>query len=237
MTVNEGTVSTSRQFSVGVSSINNALVTVNKTEVNTIDHQSPAFYVHNGGEMTVTEAFGRNTGQASPEFYVGGGKISATKCRLNSAKWTIGSVDTGLLEVSASELKSGGICGFLVYGANDKVNELRALDRLVLVKNKITAKYIRMGTSKISFKGVWSTLTNGMATAALAAKGMALALELDADGRISAEVDDPEYDASLTSGSLGLGVGSYAAAFAGSYTAVLPEKSESGDTDSEGIQP
>lgn len=138
VTVNEGTVSTSRQFSVGVSSINNALVTVNKTEVNTIDHQSPAFYVHNGGEMTVTEAFGRNTGQASPEFYVGGGKISATKCRLNSAKWTIGSVDTGLLEVSASELKSGGICGFLVYGANDKVNELRALDRLVLVKNKIT---------------------------------------------------------------------------------------------------
>ena len=47
-------------------------------------------------------------------------------------------MDTGLLEVSASELKSGGICGFLVYGANDKVNELRALDRLVLVKNKIT---------------------------------------------------------------------------------------------------
>jgi len=134
----DGTVTTNRQFSVGVSSINNALITVNKTEVNTIDHQSPSYYVHNGGEITVTEAIGLNTGQASPAFYVGGGKISAVKCRLNSAKWTIGSVDSGLLEVSLSELKAGGVCGFLVYGANDKVQETRALDRLVLVKNKIT---------------------------------------------------------------------------------------------------
>lgn len=111
-----------------------------------------------------------------------------------------------------------------LYVAEDGSKVVKGVLELSLsAKNKITAKYIRMGTSKISFKGVWSTLTNGMATAALAAKGMALALELDADGRISAEVDDPEYDASLTSGSLGLGVGSYAAAFAGSYTAVLPE--------------
>lgn len=134
----DGAVSTSRQFSVGIAAINNAVVTVNKTEVNTIDHQSPSYYAHNGGEITAVEAIGLNTGQASPAFYVAGGKISAVKCRLSSAKWTIGSVDSGLLEVIGGELKAGGVCGFLVYGSNDKVQETRALDKLVLTKNKIT---------------------------------------------------------------------------------------------------
>jgi len=130
-------VSTSRQFSAGISSINNALISVNKTEVKTTDHQSPSYYVHNDGEITVTQAIGMNSGQASPVFHVDGGKISAVKCRLESAKWTIGSIDSGLLELNDGELKSGDICGFLVYSADDNTRQDGTVDRLVLTNNKI----------------------------------------------------------------------------------------------------
>jgi hypothetical protein len=138
VTLQEGKVVTNKSVSNAVSAINGAEIIVQKTEVNTTANQSPAFFAHNDGEIKVTEAFGQNGGQASPSFYVSSAVIRAEKCRLSSGKWTIGSVDTGLLEVTGSELKAGGVCGFLVYGANNKVSELRALDKLVLIKNTIT---------------------------------------------------------------------------------------------------
>ena len=132
----KGTLNTTRQASAGVVSINNALVTVTETDVNTVDHQSPSYLAHNGGEMTVTKAFGLTTGQASPIFLVSDGTIKADKCRVKSGKWTVGSVDSGLLEVTGGELTAGGVCGFLVYGTG-KADAPRAKDCLVLVKNKI----------------------------------------------------------------------------------------------------
>lgn len=137
LTLTEGTVTTNRAASRGVSAIHGADVSVTKTEVNTNGNQSPAFFVLDSGVVSITEASGLNAGQASPSFYVTTGKMTADKCRLTSAKWTIGSLDDGLLDVTGSELKAGGICGFLVYGA-DRDRKSRSYGVLKLTKNTIT---------------------------------------------------------------------------------------------------
>lgn len=133
----EGNVTTNRSASAGINVIHGADVIVQKTEVNTSNNQSPAFCALDSGSVVITEAFGANGGQASPSFYVATGKIQADKCRMSSAKWTIGSLDDGLLEVTGSELKAGGICGFLVYGA-ERERECRSYGVLNLKKNTIT---------------------------------------------------------------------------------------------------
>ena len=133
----EGSVTTNRLASKAICAIHGADVIVHKTEVNTSGNQSPAFFALDSGAVTVTEAFGLNAGQASPSFYVSTGKISADKCRMSSAKWTICSLDDGLLELTGNELKAGGICGFLVYGA-DRERECRSYGVLNLKKNTIT---------------------------------------------------------------------------------------------------
>ena len=92
-------------------------------------------------------------------------------------------------------------------------------------KNKITAKYLKMASSKVSFKGVWASMKDGEAVAELSAKDMTLALAVDAAGRMSAEVTDPAYESALSSGALKVGVGSFASAFAGSYLATMQEVS------------
>lgn len=135
--IQEGSVNTYRSASTAVGAINGAEVTVQKTEVNTSGNQSPAFFALDSGAVKVTEAFGLNAGQASPSFYVSTGKIDAEKCRMSSAKWTIGSLDDGLMEITGSELKAGGVCGFLVYGA-DRERECRSYGVLNLKKNTIT---------------------------------------------------------------------------------------------------
>ena len=88
--------------------------------------------------MEITEARGDNTGQAASTFYSSGGTIKAEKCEMSSAKWTIGSLDEGLLELTGNKLKAGGVCGFLVYGADGKQREQRSAGTLVLNKNEIT---------------------------------------------------------------------------------------------------
>lgn len=133
VTLQEGVVNTSRAASAAVCAIHEAEVTVNKTNVSTESNQSPSFYALDGGIMNVTEAMGENSGQASPLFH-SSGTMHGTKCRMSSAKWTIGNVEDGLLFLNKNELKAGGICGFLLYGT--KTNDVQS--NLTLVGNKIT---------------------------------------------------------------------------------------------------
>jgi len=134
VTLQEGTVSTSRNGSAALNATNNSKIIVQKTTVNTYSNQSPAFYTCKDGTIEVTEARGENAGQAAPSFYVSGGTIKAEKCELSSAKWTIGSLDDGLMELKENKLKAGSVCGFLVYGADGG----RSAGTLVLDKNEIT---------------------------------------------------------------------------------------------------
>ena len=92
-------------------------------------------------------------------------------------------------------------------------------------KNKITAKYCGLSKKKVSFKGLWGTMSSGKAdTGWLTAKtGQALRLLLDENGHLSAELDDPAYPEHLRSEELRIGVDSYATSFAGAYTASLIE--------------
>lgn len=138
VTLQEGSVSTSRNGAAAVNATNKSNVIVQKTTVNTYSNQSPAFYTCRDGRMEVTEAKGENVGQAAPSFYVSSGAIKAEKCEMSSAKWTIGSLDEGLLELTGNKLKSGSVCGFLVYGADGKQREWRSTGTLVLNKNEIT---------------------------------------------------------------------------------------------------
>jgi len=125
VTLQEGTVTTNKSASAGIDAMHGAKVTVHKTEVNTSGNQSPAFYTLDGGDIVATEAFGLTAGQASPSFH-SSGMILGTKCRMTSAKWTIGNVEDGQLVLNKSELNAGGICGFLLYstGSNDVQSQL-----------------------------------------------------------------------------------------------------------------
>ncbi len=138
VTLQEGMVSTSRNGSAALNATNNSKIIVQKTIVNTYSNQSPAFYTCKDGTIEVTEAKGENAGQAAPSFYVSGGTIKAEKCELSSAKWTIGSLDDGLMELNENKLKAGSVCGFLVYGADGKQREKRSAGTLILDKNEIT---------------------------------------------------------------------------------------------------
>lgn len=138
VTLQEGSISTSRVGAAAVNATNKSKVIVQKTTVNTYSNQSPAFYACKDGTMEIAEAKGDNTGQAASSFYVSTGSIKAEKCELSSAKWTIGSLDEGLLELTGNKLKAGGVCGFLVYGADGKQREWRSTGTLVLDKNEIT---------------------------------------------------------------------------------------------------
>lgn len=134
----EGTVNVSRAGSAGMNAAGKGNIIVDKTTINTFANQNPSFYVCKDGTMEVHEAKGENVGQASPLFYTSTGAIRADKCRMSSGKWTIGSLDEGLLELTENEVTAGGVCGFLVYGADEKERQFRSSGVLVLNKNKIT---------------------------------------------------------------------------------------------------
>lgn len=138
LTLQDGSINTSRVGAAAVNATNKSKIIVQKTVVNTYSNQSPAFYACKEGTMEITEARGDNTGQAASTFYSSGGTIKAEKCEMSSAKWTIGSLDEGLLELTGNKLKAGGVCGFLVYGAGGKQREQRSAGTLVLNKNEIT---------------------------------------------------------------------------------------------------
>ena len=131
--ITEGSVTTNRAGSVAVGAIHGADITSTKTHITTIDHQSAGFYTLDGGKITVTEAMGECGGQASPMFH-SSGLIEGSKCRVSSGKWTIGNVENGQLLLSNSELKAGGISGFLLYST--KSSDVQSM--LDLTKNSIT---------------------------------------------------------------------------------------------------
>lgn len=131
--VQEGTITINRAGSAAVSAIHGGDVVVQETAVNTAGNQSPAFIALDGGSIDVTGAFGLTAGQASPLFH-SDGKVVATKCRMNAARWTIGNVEDGQLMLVKNEVKSGGISGFLLYSTKDAAVE----SMLNLADNKIS---------------------------------------------------------------------------------------------------
>lgn len=133
VTIKEGSITTNRAASAGVSAIHDARIIVQKTVVNTAGNQSPAFLALDNGTVDVTEASGLNAGQASPLFH-SSGTMHGTKCRMSSAKWTIGNVENGILFLNKNELKAGGICGFLLYST--RTSDVQSL--LDLTDNTIT---------------------------------------------------------------------------------------------------
>ena len=134
ITITQGTVSTNRLASVGISSIHGAEIVVDETHVNTFDHQSPSFYTLDGGKLDVTAAMGENGGQGSPLFF-SSGLMTAVKCRMSSAKWTVGSVEDGMLDLTKNQLKAGGVAGFLLYSTTDNSDVHSVLN---LTKNSIS---------------------------------------------------------------------------------------------------
>lgn len=92
-------------------------------------------------------------------------------------------------------------------------------------RNRITAKYSGLPRKTIPFSGAWSLLSDGVAQAVLTARdGSVLVISLGAGGAIEATLSDPAYPEALSSGvPLFAGTGSFASAFAGSYTIGLPE--------------
>lgn len=130
--IDDGTITINRGASAAVCAIHKGEVTLNKTDITTYSNQSPSFYSLDGGKVTVTEVKSLNAGQGSPAFF-SSGEIFATKCLIEAAKWTIGSVDGGLLQLDDNELTAGGVSGFLVYGAKEKAEK----SSLKLTKNKI----------------------------------------------------------------------------------------------------
>lgn len=150
----EGSVTTNRAASTALSAIHGAEIAVQKTEVNTAANQSPAFYAYDGGSVEITEALGQNAGQASPLFH-SSGVIHATKCRMSSAKWTIGNVENGQLFLNKNELKSGGICGFLLYStkSNDVESMLELIDNTISVAEGPLFLVTNNNNAQITVKG------------------------------------------------------------------------------------
>lgn len=132
--ITQGSVTTNRLGSVGISSIHGAEISVQETHVSTYDNQSPAFYALDGGKLDIIAVMGENGGQGSPLFH-SSGVMSAEKCRMSSAKWTIGSVEDGVLDISKGVLKAGGVSGFLLYSTTDNSDVHSVLN---LTKNSIS---------------------------------------------------------------------------------------------------
>ena len=165
VSIQEGSVTTSRVGAAAVNATNKSTIIVYKTNINTYSNQSPAFYASKDGKVEITEVMGENSGQASPSFYASGGAIKAEKCKMSSTKWTIGSVDGGMLELTGNELKSGSVSGFLVYGADGKDRDSRSSGKLILRKNKINVSdgpliFVTNADAEISLSGNKITYRN-----------------------------------------------------------------------------
>lgn len=130
----DGTVTVSRAGCAAINAIHNGSIVMDKTIVKTQTGQSPLFYASNSGSIDITNIMGDSQGQGSPLFHVlSTGSINASKCKIESAKYTIGNVDGGNMSLYDNELRSGKDCGFMLYGA--KSSDGHGL--LTLVKNTI----------------------------------------------------------------------------------------------------
>lgn len=132
----KGTITTNRPGSAALCSTNGADINSEGTILRTIDHQSPLVLANKGGNIELNKAEGESNGQGAPIF-LSDGIINADACRMSSAKWTIGSIENGKLKLNKSEVKSGGICGFLLY-SNGKDNNVE--NSLELSLNHISVK-------------------------------------------------------------------------------------------------
>lgn len=129
----EGSFVTSRAECAALNAVNGAVIELQKPKVDTYSNQSTIFHTGLNGIITVTEALGESSGQGSPLFY-SMGTINASKCRMTSAKWTIGCVDGGVLELTDNELTASGVAGFLIHGNLSDGNH----GELSLTANKLT---------------------------------------------------------------------------------------------------
>ena len=141
--------------------------------------------------------------------------------------------------VSANDASQGG-CAMLGKVLKATVPLLSAgegdravagvLEFSATARNKVRAKYTNLSRANATFSGAWSTIDDGTARTTLVFSGKRLTIELAGDGRIKAVLSDPSLSAPLESpDGLKVGVGSHAAAFAGSYAVDLSGKS-GGDT-------
>ena len=98
-------------------------------------------------------------------------------------------------------------------------------------RNRIKARYMGLSSDKTLFSGEWTEVSDGVAKASLAAKGMRLALEMDSDGSFSAILSGAGLQVPLASlDGLKVGAGAFATAFAGKYTISLAETSDQSGT-------
>ena len=130
----DGTISVSRAGCAAVNVMFSGSIVMDKTIVKTQSGQSPLFYASNSGTIDVTNIMGDSQGQGSPLFHVlSTGHINASKCRISSAKYTIGNIDGGTMSLYDNELVAGNDCGFMLYGAKSADGH----GVLTLVKNSI----------------------------------------------------------------------------------------------------
>ncbi len=133
--------------------------------------------------------------------------------------------------VSASDASQGG-CAMLDRVLKATVPLLSAgegdrtvagvLELSTTARNRVRAKYTNLSRAKATFSGTWSAIDDGTARTSLVFSGKRLTLELAGDGRVKAVLADPSLSAPLESpDGLKVGVGSHAAAFAGSYAVDL----------------
>ena len=133
VTVYQGVYKTSRSGCAVFNAGGGASMSVNEAQMETYSGQSPSFYTTKGGNIDVIKCRGTNSGQAAPMFQ-SSGNITAKECYMTSSKWTMGSVDGGSLTLAKNHLASGGVSGFLVYGAKER-SEGGSLN---LIKNYLT---------------------------------------------------------------------------------------------------
>lgn len=136
ITVREGSVSATRSESAGMTAINDGVIAVSGTTVNTFSNQCPSYYAANGGTVAVKDGKGENKGQASPLFYAASkGTITADKCRMFANSWAIATIDDGQLTLTANELTANSVSGFLMHGVG---NSNSGNARLILEKNTVS---------------------------------------------------------------------------------------------------
>ena len=98
-------------------------------------------------------------------------------------------------------------------------------------RNKVKAQYMGLSREKTSFSGEWTDIDNGVAKAVMTASNRRLALEMSSDGTLRAILSGANLPETLTSlDGLKVGAGTFAAAFGGSFTVSLAEKSAQSGT-------
>ena len=135
--ITKGSFRMTRKDGAAINASHDASITANKVGIETFASHCPSFYASLNGSIDATECMGNNSAQVSPLFYTAKGNIKAQNCRMGTAKWSIGCVDEGCLELTDNDLQTKSLCGFLVYGAKECERESRTWGKLVLKGNRL----------------------------------------------------------------------------------------------------